>query len=156
MPNAQADSLRKEVLGLQDDRHAFVGLKPVAITSKGLKRLTAGALVDRWDPCHLRIVQGDRVLARAKLGQAGGVETIHIVATDEERQPDTAGGKKHLLEARLRLWDGGTPNVGDLIEYPAPLSRSLLVLVDHRPYALAEMVGYEGEPAVRITEVFGG
>jgi len=156
MSNRQADSLRREVLGLQDEQHAFVCLKPIALSKKALKLMDKGSIIDGWDPLHLRIVQGDRVLARAKLGEVNALEAIHIVSDKAETYPSAAPGKKHLLEARLRLWDGGHPKVGDLIEYRDPLSPSMLLLIDHRPYGLGRLIGYNGEPAVQVTEIFGG
>jgi len=155
MSNRQADALRREMLGYNDPEALFVTLKPVSITSKRLKKLTAGDLIDGFDPLHLRIVRGDQVIARAKLGQVDGVEALHIVSTEPEPFPLGAPGKKHLLEARLRRLPEAHFASGDLFEYPDPLSGHLLLLADRHPLALGELVEYDGEAIVRVTELLG-
>lgn len=156
MSNRQADALRREMLGSSDPEAVFVTLKPISITPKRLKKLAPGDLIDGFDPLHLRIVRGDRVIARAKLGQISGVEAIHIVSTEPEPFPLGAGGKKHLLEGRLRRLSKTHFESGEILEYPDPLSRHLLLLADRHPVALGELVEYDGEAIVRVTELLGG
>ena len=153
MSNRQADALRWEMLGSDDPEAVFITLKPVSITSKRLKKLAPGVLIEGFEPLNLRLVRGDRVIARAKLGHVGGVEAIHIVSTEPEPFPLGALGKKHLLEARLRRLKEARFEPGDLLEYPDPLSRHLLLLADRHPVALGELVEYDGEPIIRVTEI---
>lgn len=153
MFDRQADVLRKEMLASDDPAAVFVTLKPASIASKRLKKLAPGVLIDGLDPLHLRIVCGNRIIARARLGQIGGIEAIHIVSTRPEPFPVNVSGKKYLLEARLRRLADTDFESGDILEYPDPLSRYLLLLADRHPVALGELVDYDGEPVVRVTEI---
>ncbi len=158
MSNTQAETLRLDVLGSHLSGRTYVALKPVHLPAKRLKKLREGVLIAGCDPLHLRIVRDGMVLARAKLGQIGHRETIHIVAQEAPQLFLKDPPRKHiLLETRLHLFPASEPiAVGTIIEYDTPRSGALLVLADHVPIALADMVLYQEEPVLRIVKMLHG
>ncbi len=155
MSNRQADALRLDVLASEGIDRPYLALKPARISAKKFAKLREGDLIDGFDPLHLRLVHKGAVIARAKLGRIGHREAIHIVSTEREEMVSGSSPRYHLLEVRLRLM-AAAPVRGDVIEYDEPLSRSLVILADRRPFALGEMVEYDGEPTVRITRMLDG
>jgi hypothetical protein len=156
MSNAQADRLRIEVLSSQEKHRTFLMLKPATIKSKHVAHFTEGVLIGSLDPLHLRIVRGEHILARARLGRIDTREVIHIVSTDPEPLPTSAKPKHRILEVRLKLITEGVFSGGSILEYDEALSRDMLILIDGQPYAMAEMVEYDNEPMVRITRMLHG
>jgi flagellar motor switch/type III secretory pathway protein FliN len=153
MSNRQADALRIEVLGGDLTDRTCLVLKTTHIASKRLKKLEEGSLIDGFDPLHLRIVHGDSVIARAKLGQIGRRESVHIVSLESQSLVAKTPPKHVRLEARLRLLPDADYAVGDLLEYDELLSRSIVILADGHPVALGEMVDYDNDVLIRITRV---
>ncbi len=155
--NLQADTLRLGVLGSDLVGRTWLALKRTHIAPKHLKKLEAGSLIDGFDPLHLRLIRDGHIVARAKLGRIGDREAVHIVSQRLEPLPDTAPGKHLLLEARLRLLSGVREYAeGDVLEFDLPLSREIVLLVDGRPMAIAEMVAYDEEPIVRVARMIHG
>jgi len=156
MSNAQADSLRIDVLGGVQPPRAYLALKPASLSRKQRERLQEGSVLERLDPFHLRVIRGKNILAWARLGRIGEREAIHIVSTDPEIFPEVPK-KHHLLEVRLRLVGEEDPfRTGEVIEYDRPLSREMLVLIDHEPVAVAAITECDHEPVVRITRMLNG
>ncbi len=156
MSNRQADALRLDVLASEGIDRPYLALKPARISAKKFDKLREGDLIDGFDPLHLRVVHDGAVIARAKLGRIGRREAIHIVSTEREVLASGSSPRHRLLEVRLQLMGASALVRGDVIEYDEPLSRSLVILADRRPFALGEMVEYDGEPTVRITRMLDG
>jgi flagellar motor switch protein FliM len=157
MSNAQADALKFEVLGGALSGRWYLALKPVFLPTKRLKKLKEGVLLDGLDPLHLRVMYGDRTVARARLGQVNGREAVHIVARepDDATRPEPPKGHR-LLEGRLRLLEAKEYDPGMVLEFDTPLTRELVLRVEGEPFALGEMVEYDDEVYVRITRLLNG
>jgi len=153
MSNAQADSLRINVLADRGNKQIYLMLKPAAIRSKEISKLTEGSLLSALDPLHLRIVRGDQILARARLGRLGIHEAIHITSIHPEQLLSPLRKKEHLLEVRLRIVSEGIFEKGAVIEYSEPLTQGLLVLIDKEPVAIARIVEYDNDPMLQITRM---
>jgi len=156
MSNAQADSLRIDVLGNARPPRAYLALKPATLSRKQREKLQVGSVLEDLDPFHLRVIHGPNVLARARLGRIGEREAIHVVSTDPHAFPGTPG-KHHLLEVRMRLvGEDDVFRTGEVIVYDQPLSKEMLVLLDGTPIAMAEIVECDHEPVVRIVRMLDG
>jgi hypothetical protein len=156
MSNRQADVLRIDVLGRETPERVVLGFKPAVITRKRLRKLEPGVLLEGLDPLHLRLMRQGRVIAHAKLGRIDRRETIHIVSTDVHDTIKVPDSKHRLLEGRLRLLDDSEYRAGDVQEFDEPLTHHIVLLVDHEPIALGELVEYDDEPIVRITRMLDG
>jgi len=157
MSNRQADTLRLDALASDRAGQAYLTLKPARLAAKKIKKLHEGDLLDGLDPLHLRIIRDGQILARAKLGQIGGREAVHIVDTDPEPIDDTVLPKYVRIDVRLRLLTSSDDlAVGDVLEHDDPLSRSVVILADNAPLAIGEMVDYDGEAMIRVMRILHG
>jgi len=157
MSNRQADGLRLGVLGHADAHRTYLALKPIRIKPRHRTKLAEGSVLEHLDPLQLRIVRDGHVLARARLGRVGEREAIHVVSTDPEPYIPDPAPRHPVLEVRLRIvGEGEHYGVGEVIEYDRPLSREMLVLIDGKPVAVAEIVECDHEPVVRITRMLDG
>jgi len=153
MFDRQADALRLGVLGSDLSSQTYLALKMTRIGSKKFKKLREGDVLDGFDPLHMRIIRDRTVIARAKLGQVDGRETIHIVSVTSKPLPDAAPAKKVLLEVRVRLLPDQEIAEGDLMMFDTPLTRNLLLLADGRPAAIADLVEVDDEAMLQIARV---